>query len=417
MTVRSYSYIFGMFLIILLIGGGVVFFAGSQDQSQNQAKTSGHLPNIQLEKVSITSLDLDQYDHSGVLEALIRSCQTMMRKSDDQAYGPNSLGGFIKDWRSVCQAASDGMPIKDILTDYMTAYKVYDGYEDQGLFTGYYEPLLYGSLQKSARFHIPLYQRPETLIEVNLGDFREAFKGERIAGKIVKNRLVPFDDRTEIDQGALKDQGLELVWVDSAIDAFFLHIQGSGLVELEDGQTLRVGYAGQNGHIYYAIGRALIDRGEIARADISLQSIRAWLEKHPDQAAEVMQLNPSYVFFRALENTKGPLGAQGVALTPERSLAVDRRLIPYGSLIWLEAQHPTVPDQQIKSLFVAQDTGGAIRGAVRGDVFWGAGSEAALKAGQMKSKGRYWIFLPNTIDIEQAYQYTPSFIGRILSRF
>ncbi|HEX6977888.1 MAG TPA: MltA domain-containing protein, partial [Alphaproteobacteria bacterium] len=197
----------------------------------------------------------------------------------------------------------------------------------------------------------------------------------------------------EIDEGALEGRNLELVWVADPIDAFFLHIQGSGRVRLADGSTIRVGYAAQNGHPYLAIGRPLIDRGAIPKDKVSMQSIRAWLAANPDEAERIMWLNASYVFFRELEG-EGPLGAQGVPLTPGRSLAVDRRHIPLGAPIWLDTTLPTEGTPPFRRLMVAQDTGGAIRGPLRGDVFWGHGSDAAERAGRMRSTGRMWILLP-----------------------
>ena len=192
---------------------------------------------------------------------------------------------------------------------------------------------------------------------------------------------------------------------DDPVDAFFLHVQGSGRIALAGGGELRVGYAGSNGRAYVSIGRALIERGAIAREDVSLQSIRAWLAAHPDEAAGVLALNPSYIFFRvldgAMDDEDGPLGSQGVALTPGRSLAVDRRFLPLGAPLWLDimapAAEPGAPDRRVRRLVVAQDTGGAIRGPLRGDLFWGFGAEAESVAGRMKHQGRYFLLLPRGV--------------------
>jgi membrane-bound lytic murein transglycosylase A len=231
---------------------------------------------------------------------------------------------------------------------------------------------------------------------VELGDFRPELKGQRIAGKVIEGKLKPFASRADIDNGSLAGRGLELAWVDDADAAFFLHIQGSGRVALENGTTLRVGYDGQNGHVYQAIGRTLIQRGELTPENTSMQTIKQWLVAHPQQAASLRQENPSYIFFREIVGD-GPIGAQNVALTPQRSLAVDPNFIPYGAPIWLSATHPTQPNTAIRRLLIAQDTGGAIRGAVRGDYFWGAGPEAEELAGVMKSRGAYWLLLPKNI--------------------
>ncbi|MEX2454364.1 MAG: MltA domain-containing protein, partial [Rhodospirillaceae bacterium] len=205
----------------------------------------------------------------------------------------------------------------------------------------------------------------------------------------------PYHDRGGIEAGALRGRSLELAWVDSAADAFFLHIQGSGRIRLPDGSILRVGYADANGHVYTAIGRDLIARGAIPREEMSMQAIRTWLAAHPDEGIELMRSNRSFVFFRELTGP-GPVGAQGVPLTPGRSLAVDRNLLPLGVPVWLDTTLPDANGTPFRRLMVAQDTGGAIRGAVRGDVFWGAGAEAADRAGKMKQTGRYWLLRPRS---------------------
>jgi membrane-bound lytic murein transglycosylase A len=219
-----------------------------------------------------------------------------------------------------------------------------------------------------------------------------------VRGRIEGDRLVPYFDRDEIERGALDGRALELLWVDDPIDKFFLQIQGSGLVRLADGRLLRVGYADQNGRAYRPIGRDLVEMGELSREEVSLQSIAAWLRANPDRADAVMDKNPSYVFFQLLgdaEALEGPLGAQGVPLLAGRSLAVDRRYIPYGAPVWLETEAP-FPDgeRSLHRLMIAQDTGGAIKGGVRGDVFRGAGDLAEHVAGHMKSRGSYFLFLP-----------------------
>ena len=210
---------------------------------------------------------------------------------------------------------------------------------------------------------------------------------------MVQGRLIPYHNRHQIERGALRGRKLELVWVDSAADAFFLHIQGSGRIRLRDGSVLRVGYAGTNGHPYTAIGRDLIARGAILREKMSMQAIRDWMSANPAEGAALMRTNKSYIFFRELTGP-GPLGAQGVALTPERSIAVDRSALPLGLPVWLDTTLPDGAATPYRRLMVAQDTGGAIKGAVRADVFWGPGARAARMAGAMKSPGRYWFLIP-----------------------
>ena len=278
-------------------------------------------------------------------------------------------------------------------------FAVSAGNNPEGLFTGYYEPLLQGSRKRTDRFRVPLYIRPPDLVMVDLGDFREELKGQRIAGRVEEGALVPYPDRKAIAEGALSGRDLELVWVDDPVDAFFLQIQGSGRVRLDDGSEMRVGYAAQNGHPYFAIGKDLVERGAMSREEVSMQSIRRWLEQNPDLADDVMARNASYVFFEELKG-EGPLGAQGVPLTPGRSLAVDLKHWSLGVPVWLDTRAPspreTEPDRPLRRLMIAQDTGGAIRGVVRGDVFWGHGEQAAAIAGRMKHPGRMWVLLPRT---------------------
>ena len=215
---------------------------------------------------------------------------------------------------------------------------------------------------------------------------------------MISGRLRPYATRAEIVAGALRDKGLELVWVNDPIDAFFMHIQGSGRIALPDGHIIRLAYDGQNGHPYTSLGRELIKDGALSRDEVSMQSIRTWLESNPDRSGEMINRNASFIFFRVIDRD-GPVGAQNVVLTPQRSLAVDRRFIPLGVPIWLETKVPRRKgeDEFWRRLMVAQDTGGAIRGAVRGDVFWGAGDEAAEVAGRMKHNGRYYMLLPRVL--------------------
>ena len=312
-------------------------------------------------------------DLSGALSAFLRSCRK----------GP------------VCEAAAKASSPRAFFESHFQPFAVNAG--EEGLFTGYYEPLLQGSRERTERYRVPLYVRPPELVMVDLGDFREELKGQRIAGQVEEGQLVPYPDRRAIEEGALSGRDLELVWVDDPVDAFFHQIQGSGRVSLDDGSEMRVGYAAQNGHPYFAIGKDLVERGAMPKEQVSMQSIRRWLEENPDLADDVMARNASYVFFEELKG-EGPLGAQGVPLTPGRSLAVDLKHWTLGVPVWLDTRAPSPregePDRPLRRLLIAQDTGGAIRGVVRGDVFWGHGEEAAEIAGRMKHPGRMWVLLP-----------------------
>jgi membrane-bound lytic murein transglycosylase A len=346
----------------------------------------------------------DQFSQS--LVPLQKSCARLMKKDKDADIG--SFAGKAADWQAVCEKMSllllgTDAEAKTFFEDNFTPYQVFGDQGGEGLFTGYYEPQLKGSREKKAPYLTPLYGRPADLVTVNLGDFREDLKGETIMGRVKGENLVPYYDRSEIEGGALDANKDEIIWVDHPVDAFFLHIQGSGQVVLENGDVVHVGYAAQNGHPYLAIGKAMLEKGYLQKDNVSMQSIRAWLEANPDKAAEVMNLNRSYVFFRTLKG-EGPLGAEGVALTPGRSMAVDRKKIPYGLPVFIDAAAPE-GEGRLQRLMVAQDTGGAIRGAVRGDFFWGAGSDAAHQAGIMKSKGEMYVLLPKSVVVPEKHVY------------
>lgn len=354
-------------------------------------------PKLTLSSVGFADLPGWREDRvAEAVPALLRSCAALDKSKDDRDLG---LAGTPADWREAC-AAAKGLGSGDahaFFERHFAPFAAAEGDKTEGLFTGYYEASLRGSRTRSDRYRTPLYKRPPDLVTVNLGLFSEELKGKRVAGRLQDGELLPYHPRKDIEAGALAGKGLELVWVDDPVDAFFLQIQGSGRVALDDGSDLRVGYAAQNGRDYVPIGRKLIERKALSRENVSMQSIRKWLADNPAQADEVMNENPSFVFFRELKGD-GPVGAQGVALTAGRSIAVDRRHVPYGLPLWLETRapdaDPSKPDGAFRRLMVAQDTGGAIRGAVRGDVFWGYGEEAAERAGRMKHPGRWFLLLP-----------------------
>lgn len=340
----------------------------------------------------------------GFVGALNRSCRVFMAQNPDRPVGPNGRFGRAADWAGVCNQAAalpeniSGAPLRTFLQQAFTPLAARNGRRDQGKFTGYYEPELRGSLRQQGVYQVALLRAPNDLVSVNLGEFNLQWRGQRIAGRVKDGKLRPLQARAEITAGALDAENLELLYVDDPVDAFFLHIQGSGRVRLDDGRVIRLGYAGQNGHPYVAIGKTLVQSGAIRREDISMQSIRAWLAAHPTERDAVLAGNPSYVFFRVLEGgdpALGPPGAQNVPLTPGRSLAVDPDFHALGVPVWLDS---VTPDGDVlQRLMVAQDTGGAIRGPVRGDVFWGFGEQAAENAGRMNSAGRMYILLPRGV--------------------
>jgi len=319
------------------------------------------------------------------LQAFTRSCAVLEKQEA---------------WKAVCAGAQtlEGAPERDIASFFDLNFDVHrvvnnDG-TDTGLVTGYFEPLLHGSRTRTARYRYPLYSVPGDLLTIDLSSVYPDLKGRRLRGRLEGNRVVPYFSRGEIDRDDTPIRGSELVWVDDAVDAFFLHIQGSGQVEFDNGERVRVGYADQNGYQFRSLGRVLIQRGELAPERASMQGIKDWVRRNPSRAQEMLNTNPSYVFFRELpRELPGPLGAMGVPLTPERSIAVDARVVPLGVPVYLATTWPNTSDT-LNRLMVAQDTGGAITGGVRADFFWGFGDAAGSQAGKMRQQGRMWVLLP-----------------------
>jgi membrane-bound lytic murein transglycosylase A len=304
-------------------------------------------------------------------------------------------------WLPICAAAAkidrdDVAAQRAFYQTWFTPYQVFnpDG-TDTGLITGYYEPLLKGSRSPSKRFAYPIYGPPDDMLDVDMGDFFPQHRGQRIRARLVGKRVVPYFNRAEIDAGLASTlKGHELFWVENPVELFFLQIQGSGRIELEDGRRVKIGYAEQNGQPYASTGRKLIDMGELKPEEASMQGIKNWAEKNPERMFMVLGQNPSYVFFRELPDTlSAPLGALGVPLTNEYSIAVDQRTIPLGVPVFLSTTQPN-SNEPLNRLMFAQDTGGAIKGAVRADFFWGFGEIAAVRAGSMKQSGKMWVLFP-----------------------
>jgi len=311
-------------------------------------------------------------------------------------------------WREVCAAADsikepDRETARRFFELHLTPFQLSnaDGSEE-GLVTGYYEPLLKGSRKRSARYRFPVFGVPDDMLVLDLTEVYPELKGMRLRGRLDGRRIVPYYDRAQIEQGRAALAGKEIVWVEDVIELFFLQIQGSGRVTLDTGETIRVGYADQNGHPYRSIGRLLVERGELPLERASMQGIQAWARRNPEKLSELLNYNASYVFFRELPSTlPGPLGALGVPLTARRSVAVDARFVPLGAPVYLATTWP-LSSRPLNRLMFAQDTGGAIRGAVRADYFWGFGEEAAREAGRMKQLLRMWVLLPNAYRIPGA---------------
>ncbi len=342
----------------------------------------------------------------------------MAAMSADASMNGSDYGGTVGEWLSACEAAAnvsaeEGDAIRDLFESEFVPYWVAEGDSEEGLFTGYFEPELRGSTVRQGAFQTPLHGVPADLVGIDLGLFREQLSGQRLAGRVQEGRLVPFETRAEIARNGLV-QAEELLYVDDPVDAFFLHIQGSGRVALEDGSVVRAAYAGQNGHPYTAIGAVLIAREELTREEVSMQSIREWLSANPNEAQELLEQNASYIFFtiEPLDDPQlGARGTQGVPLTAEASLAVDASAHPLGIPVWVETSVPTAGGGEVDfhRLLVAQDTGGAIRGAVRGDIYWGVGDAAGEIAGRMRSFGKMAVLVPLAVaqGIGESYAREP----------
>ena len=303
-------------------------------------------------------------------------------------------------WQEVCVHAeqlgvNDNARLRAFYEEWFTPYQLLnpDGSE-QGMITGYYEPLLKGSRSKTLRFRYPLYAAPNDLLTIDLGGVYPQLKDLRLRGRLQGKRIVPYYNRAEIDAGAGAFMGNELFWVENPIELFILQIQGSGRIELPDGKQVKVGYADQNGYPYVSIGKKLVEAGELKLEEASMQGIKGWAEKNPDKINRLLEQNPSYVFLRELpDSLSAPLGALGVPLTNEYSIAVDPRTIPLGAPVFLATTYPN-DSAPLNRLMLAQDTGGAIKGAVRADFFWGFGEFAGAQAGKMKQQGRLWVLFP-----------------------
>jgi membrane-bound lytic murein transglycosylase A len=324
-------------------------------------------------------------DLAAAWPAMQAQCPRMVRKSAA--------------WEPVCEAVAQlqnpsSDEVRAFLQQHFKPHRVHgkNGKRD-GLITGYYEPILNGSRTRTDRFKYPIYAQPEDMLIIDLADLYPSLKGMRLRGRLDGNRVKPYWSREEIDGAELPLAGKEILWIDDPYGSFFTQIQGSGRVRLPDGSMVGVGYANQNGHPYVAVGKKLVEIGALPIEEVSLFTIKQWLQENPQRAPEILNANPSYVFFEMRESVEeGPRGSLNVPLTAERSIAVDRRVVPLGTPVWLKT---TLPDgSPFERLVFAQDTGGAITGPVRADVFFGIGNRAEQLAGEMKQRGEMYALLP-----------------------
>ena len=361
--------------------------------AQPAAKAEVIAPADYLHAVSFDQLPgWAEDDLTQLWPAFLASCEVMIRRAV---------------WQEVCTDAQqigviDGAGMRSFFESRFLPHQVRnaDG-SASGTVTGYYEPLLRGSRTRSGVFQTPLYRTPGDLLTIDLGSVYPELKNMRLRGRLSGNKVLPYYTRAELMQNGLAP-GADLVWVDNAIDAFFLQVQGSGRVTLADSkETIRIAYADQNGHPYKSIGRYLVERGELKLEQASMQGIKAWAAANPQRLQELLNANPSFVFFKEekiVDPGKGPRGALGVPLTAQRSIAIDPQFIALGAPVFVSTTRPN-SDLPLRQLMMAQDTGGAIRNPVRADFFWGFGDEAGELAGKMKQAGQMWLLLPRALSV------------------
>lgn len=353
-------------------------------------------PGVWFRETSFSALDGWARDrHEAAFAAFLKSCESLAPRGP--ALAPGFSGVCEKAQQDRERLSGDRAAARAFFERNFIPHRVQAGWKRKGLLTGYYEPVIEASLEADPAYPVPLYARPGDQVTVDLSAFREDLSG-RLTGRVAGGRLVPYHSRAEIASGALEGRGLELMWAKDPIDVFFLQVQGSGRARLPDGGEVRIGYAAGNGRPYTSIGRVLVEAGALDEGRVSLFAIRDWLEDNPERLADILNRNQSYVFFRIFEGD-GPLGSAGAVLTPGRSLAVDPAHLPLGLPVWVAGEMPSraAPFDEAEPfsrLMIAQDTGGAIRGAIRGDVFFGAGAEAEWYAGHMQHQAVFTVLMP-----------------------
>lgn len=370
----------------------------SCEKKEEQQPAPKETPAVKLEKASFKNLKGWKKDNlQDAITAFKKSCEKI-NLSSSEYLGNAEVKIKTRDYAALCRKLNKVQPkeYRKFFENNFTPWLVTYNGAPEGKFTSYYESELHASYQKSDKYKYPVYGRPNDLIEVNLREFDPSLPAKRLVGRIEKQKLVPYFTRDEINNQDLNAP--VILWSDNYVDIYVMQIQGSAVATLEDGSKIRIGYAENNGRDFKGIGSILLEQGLIKPGQASMGHIKKWLKENFDQALVPMNKNHRYVFHRLLDSD-GPIGAQGVSLTAGRSLAVDKTFIPLGSLLWLET---TGPDKEkINKLVVAQDIGGAIKGAVRGDYFWGSGGDDILeKAGRMHAPGQYYILLPKNTEVK-----------------
>ena len=382
-----------------LFAGGLVF--GSASDAGAEGRNPMKISEAQYEPTMFSEMPgWAEDDHDAAFASFRNSCKALLRKSAEALEGRPMQAALQR----VCRKAADLNPSKpgqarQFLESNFSPIKIAPLGTPDGFLTGYYEPIVEGVREPTKGYDWPLYRKPASLSSGKML-VAGAAAGKK---KARKKKLVAFYDRAAIDDGVLAGRNLEICWLKDPIEAFFIHIQGSVRVRTEDGSTMRLNYQAANGHPYYAVGRWLIERKIVSKEDMSMDRIREWMERNPAEGKELRRKNKSYVFFRetGLANDQEPIGAQGISLIPGRSIAVDRNLHVYGTPFFISSELPIDHEQSVnvfRQLVVAQDTGGAIIGPARADIYFGAGDEAASVAGRIKHNGRFVMLLPHELD-------------------
>lgn len=388
----------------------LVFFISFLGSCASYYKPAGELaPSDALKKIGWWGRPdfYDDLDMESLLAAIEKNNQFLDRLPADRVFTYGNQKYSVKEvkesFRHFISILKESENRSDLNYRIIRDFNVYTsvGFDStkKVLFTGYYEPVLKGNYKKTDDYRYPVYGKPDDLIKINLGDFRRSFKGKRIIARIKDGEVIPYHDRKSIDlSGFLSGQGLEIAWLSDPLDVFFLHIQGSGIIEMADGSKINVNYAAANGREYRSIGRLLIKEGKVSKEMMSMKAIREYLKSHPEEIERVLFYNESYVFFRVVE--QGPIGSTGVPVTAGRSIASDTRIFPKGGLAFIETEIPVTDVEgnvtgweKISRFVVAQDAGGAIKGPGRVDIFFGTGKESGKLAGAMNREGRLFFLI------------------------
>ncbi len=383
-------------LLVLLAACGE---QSSQTEAEKTAAPDSGLAEVRLEPVDFAALPGWEKDSlAEAYHAFALNCAAL-NKSDAPRLGNAAVAVDAGLMRRACTAFAENprQDFKTFITRYFTPFRVVADGKSEGKFTSYFESSLHASYHRSERYKFPIYGRPLDLIEFNPADFDPAMPSARLVGRLQGTRLVPYYTRSEIMEPGFAEKAPVILWADSYVDIYVMQIQGSAVAELDDGSKVRVGFADTNGRPFKGIGSILLEKKLLKPGQASMGNIKKWLKANYDKAYPHMNQNQRFVFHRLIEDD-GPVGALGVPLTPGRSLAVDKRYIPLGALLWLDTKDGSA--NPVQKLVFAQDIGGAIKGAVRGDYFWGSGGDEILEhAGKMNAPGSYYILLPRGQEI------------------